>query len=178
MTTSALNLVSIGDALLPTSLPDRTLVVVDWHSHRFPIAFEKMNPHFVLYDDECPLCTFQMRLLSWLDWFNVLALVPLSDPRTKQIAPQLKRDDLLAAIHCVTPEGRIYRGARCLRFVGMRLPLLIPVALVLWIPGIIQIAELIYRWVSRNRLMLSRIFGCREACALLPPRPREQDKPI
>jgi len=24
----------------------------------------------VLYDSDCPLCTFQMKLLTWLDWFN------------------------------------------------------------------------------------------------------------
>lgn len=135
-----------------------------------------MKKHIVLYDDGCPMCTFQMKVLSWLDWFGVLALTPLSDPRAQAVAPQLTREDLLEAIHCVTPEGRIYRGARAIRFVGMRLPLLVPVALFLWLPGVIQVAELIYQWVSRNRLLLSRVFGCKEACAILPARKREQDK--
>ena len=137
-----------------------------------------MKTHIVLYDDECPLCTFQMRLLSWLDWFNVLALVPLSNRRVAEIAPTLSRDDLLAAIHCVTKRGRIHRGARCLRFAGMRLPVLVPLALLLWVPGVIQIAERIYGWVSRNRLLLSRWFGCKEACTILPKRSREHDKVI
>lgn len=135
-----------------------------------------MTPHLVLYDDACPLCIFQMKLLSWLDWRGALALVPLSDPQAHAVAPQLTREDLLEAIHCVTPEGRIYRGARALRFVGIRLPLLVPVALLLWIPGVIHLAEMIYRWVSRNRLLLSRVFGCRDACAILPKRIREQDR--
>ena len=132
--------------------------------------------HIILYDDECPMCTFQMRLLSWLDWRNVLALVPLSSPRAAEAAPALTREDLRAAIHCVTDGGRIHRGARCLRFAGMRLPLLFPLALVLWIPGVIQIAEVIYKKVSENRYVLSKVFGCREACAILPKRQREQDK--
>ena len=88
-----------------------------------------MTQHIILYDSECPMCVFQMKMLSWLDWFGVLALMPLSDPRAQEIAPQLTREDLLEAIHCVTPQGRIYRGARAIRFVGMRLPLLVPVAL-------------------------------------------------
>jgi predicted DCC family thiol-disulfide oxidoreductase YuxK len=117
-----------------------------------------------------------MKLLSWLDWFNVLSLVPLSDPKAKALAPSLTREDLLEAIHCVTPEGRIYRGARALRFVGLRLPLLVPMALFLWIPGVIYFAERVYQWISRNRLVLSRMFGCKGACAILPARPREQDK--
>ena len=135
-----------------------------------------MKKHIVLYDDECPLCQFQMKLLSWLDWRNVLAIVPLSDPRAQEIAPKLTREDLTEAIHCVTPEGCIHRGARAIRFVGMRLPLLVPVALFLWIPGVIILAEIGYGWVSRNRLLLSRVFGCKGACAVMPARKREQDK--
>jgi predicted DCC family thiol-disulfide oxidoreductase YuxK len=132
--------------------------------------------HIVLYDDECPLCTFQMKVLSWLDWRDRLALVPLSGARAKDIAPSLTREDLMEAIHCVTPEGRIYRGARAIRFLGMRLPLLVLVALFLWIPGVIIFAEAIYGVISRNRLVLSRLFGCKDACSILPARKREQDK--
>ena len=135
-----------------------------------------MSKHTVLYDEECPMCTFQMKVLSWLDWRGALALVPLSDPRAHEIAPRLTREDLLEAIHCVTPERRVYRGARAIRFVGMRLPLLLPVALFLWLPGVIWIAEIVYAWVSRHRLLFSRIFGCKEACAIMPKRTRGQDK--
>jgi predicted DCC family thiol-disulfide oxidoreductase YuxK len=134
-----------------------------------------MNQHLVLYDQDCPLCTFQMRVLTWLDWRNCLALVPLSSPRAQSAAQSLGAEELRAAIHCITREGRIHRGARCIRFVGMRLPALVPVGLFLWIPGVIQIAEIIYRWVSRNRHVLSRVFGCKDACALLPKRDRSQD---
>jgi len=116
-----------------------------------------------------------MRLLTWLDWFNALAALPISDPRVQAVAPQLTREQLMEAIHCVTAEGKIHRGARCIRFLGMRLPLLVPVALVLWIPGVIQVAEVVYKWVSRHRLLLSRLFGCKEACAFLPERHRKQD---
>ena len=135
-----------------------------------------MKAHLVLYDDQCPLCTFQMRVLSWLDWFNCLALVPLSAQEARAAAPQLTTEELRAAIHCIANNGRIHRGARCIRFAGMRLPLLLPVGLLLWIPGVIQIAEIIYRWVSRNRHLLSRWFGCTDACAIMPKRERDQDR--
>jgi predicted DCC family thiol-disulfide oxidoreductase YuxK len=134
------------------------------------------NLHTVLYDDECPMCTFQMRLLTWLDWLNCLRLVPLSSNEATAMAPKLTRADLLEAIHCITPAGRIYRGARCIRFVGMRLPLLVPLAIFLWVPGIIWIAERIYMWISRNRHLISRLFGCKGACSLMPVRERESEK--
>jgi predicted DCC family thiol-disulfide oxidoreductase YuxK len=134
-----------------------------------------MTPHLVLYDDQCPLCTFQMRLLSWMDWLNRLALVPLSSEKARNAAPQLSADDLRSAIHCITPEGRIHRGARAIRFASLRLPILIPLALFLWIPGVIQVAEIVYKLVSENRYLLSRWFGCSDACAILPKRQRDQD---
>lgn len=132
--------------------------------------------HVLLYDDHCPLCQFQMKVLTWMDWFNVLSLLPVSNPKAAQMAPGVARADLLEAIHCVTASGRIHRGARALRFVGMRMLPTLPMALFLWIPGVIWIAERVYMWVSRNRHLLSRWFGCKDACAVMPTRQRANEQ--
>jgi predicted DCC family thiol-disulfide oxidoreductase YuxK len=134
--------------------------------------------HIVLFDDECSLCTFQSRLITWLDWFNTVSLLPISSPRAGEVAPRLTRTDLQEAIHCVTREGRIHRGARCLRFVGMRMPLAAPFALLMWLPGVIWVAEIFYGWISRNRYLLSRMFGCKEACAIMPVRRRANESEL
>ena len=89
--------------------------------------------------------------------------------------PDLSREALMSAIHCLDTSGRIHRGARCIRFLSMRMPLLIPLGLVLWFPGVILIAEKIYQWISRNRLILSRVFGCKDACGFVPERKRDQE---
>jgi len=132
--------------------------------------------NIVLYDGDCSLCTFQMRVITWLDWFNTVSLVPIADPRTREIAPRLTRTDLHEAIHCVARNGRVYRGARCLRFIGIRMPLAFPFALLLWFPGVINVAEIFYRWISRNRYLLSKVFGCKEACAIMPARKRANEQ--
>jgi predicted DCC family thiol-disulfide oxidoreductase YuxK len=132
--------------------------------------------NYVLYDGECSLCTFQMRVITWLDWFNAVALVPLADPRAAEIAPHLHREEMEEAIHCIAKNGRTYRGARCIRFIGMKMPLAVPLALLLWIPGVIYLAEAVYRFVSRNRSFLSRLFGCKNACALMPARRSHQPR--
>jgi predicted DCC family thiol-disulfide oxidoreductase YuxK len=132
-------------------------------------------PNIVLFDDQCPMCTFQMRLVTWLDWFNTAAFMPMSDPHAREVAPGLTPEVLSAAMHCVTADGRIFRGARCIRHLGMRIPLLVPMALTLWFPGVIWVAEKIYAHVSRNRYVLSRVFGCKEACAVLPQRQRRRE---
>ncbi len=140
-----------------------------------------MNAHatnIVLYDSDCSLCTFQSRLITWLDWFNTVSLLPIADPRAQEIAPRLTRTDLHEAIHCVAKNGKISRGARCLRFIGMRMPLAAPFSIVLWVPGVIYLAEIVYRWISKNRYILSRVFGCKEACAILPARRRENEEAV
>ena len=134
--------------------------------------------HIVLYDGDCSLCTFQMRVVTWLDWFNTVSLLPIANPRAAEVAPHLTRTDLQEAIHCVAKDGKIYRGARCLRYIGMRMPLAVPFALVMWIPGIIYVAEIFYRWISRNRYLLSRVFGCKEACSILPARSRTNENGV
>ena len=118
-------------------------------------------------------CTFQSRVITWLDWCNAVSLVPILDPRVAEIAPGIAREDLHEAMHCVAKSGRIYKGARCIRFISMRMPLAVPIALLLWFPGVIYIAEMIYRWISRRRYAISRIFGCKGACAILPARRRD-----
>ncbi len=116
--------------------------------------------NIVLYDDQCPLCVSQTRMLRRLDWFQAFRFQGISDPRAVELVPNLKREDLETAIHCVTKDGKIFRAARCFRFLAMRVPLLIPLALLLWIPGMIWIAEKIYNRIARNRHILSRFFGC------------------
>jgi predicted DCC family thiol-disulfide oxidoreductase YuxK len=133
--------------------------------------------HVVLYDSDCPLCTFQMKSLTWLDWLDRVRFVPIASARAAEIAPQLTREDLMEAIHCVTPSGDIHRGARAIRFLGLRMPLLVPVALFLWVPGVIWVAEMVYRFVSRHRLVFSRLFGCKGACALMPQKSRDGEVP-
>ena len=130
----------------------------------------KQEINTVLYDSDCPLCTFQMKSLTWLDWFRKVRFLPIKDPQAAEMAPNLTREDLLEAIHCITMDGKIHRGARCIRYLGMRMPLLIPLSLFLWIPGVIWIAEVIYMWISRNRLVLSKLFGCKGACVIMPER--------
>jgi predicted DCC family thiol-disulfide oxidoreductase YuxK len=132
-----------------------------------------MNSHAVLYDGECSFCTFQMKMLRWMDWGNRFTLVPSADPRVATLAPALTEADLNEAIHCVTESGKIHRGARAIRFISLRLPAAIPVALFLWLPGVILVAERVYSLISRNRQWISRVFGCKGACALVPDRKQQ-----
>ena len=107
-----------------------------------------------------------MRVLTRLDWRGVIRLLPISDPGCREVAPSVDRAQLLEAIHCVTPEGTIHRGARAIRRLSLRIPLLFPLGLLLWFPGVIWIADRVYAWVARNRHSLSKYFGSSGSCKL------------
>lgn len=138
-------------------------------------AVSANHHHLVLFDSDCPLCTFQMKSLTWLDWLDKVRFIPINSERAAEIAPDLSREDLMEAIHCVTPEGTIHRGARAIRFLGLRMPLLVPAGLFLWLPGVIWVAEKAYQFISRNRLFFSRVFGCQGACTIMPQKERDQE---
>lgn len=127
--------------------------------------------HRIFYDDACAFCTRQMRRLRRLDWTGRFWLVPRS--ATEARAAGLSPQDLATAIHCVTADGRVLRGAACLRFVGCRLPLLAPLAALLWLPGLLPLAERVYAGVSRRRHRRGRNAGTAgvcEAAGACPPR--------
>lgn len=105
--------------------------------------------HRIFYDDTCAFCTRQMRRVRALDWLGRFRLVPRSGAEAR--AAGLAPDALATAIHCVTAHGRVLRGAACLRFVGLRLPVLAPLAVLLWLPGALALAERAYTWISRRR---------------------------
>jgi predicted DCC family thiol-disulfide oxidoreductase YuxK len=126
--------------------------------------------HVVLYDSDCSMCTFQMKTLTWLDWFRKVRFLAIKDPEAAELAPDLGREDLMEAIHCLATNGKVHRGARAIRFLGMRMPLLVPMSLILWFPGVILLAELAYKFVSKHRLFFSKFFGCKGACAIMPER--------
>ncbi|MEP6664801.1 MAG: DUF393 domain-containing protein [Verrucomicrobiota bacterium] len=115
--------------------------------------------HVVIYDGDCNFCRAQVRWIKKLDWFGALKFIPSDDVQVKEIAPTISQEELDEAIYCVANDGKISRAARCFRFLAMRVPLLFPIALLMWIPGVIWFAEKIYAAVARNRSTLSKLFG-------------------
>lgn len=109
-----------------------------------------------------------MRLLARLDWRRALRLVPASSPDCHWLVPNLPPGQLMEAIHCVTTGGQVLRGARAVRFVALRVPLLVLAAIVLWMPGMIWMAEMLYARISTQRYRISGALGCQDACAPSP----------
>jgi predicted DCC family thiol-disulfide oxidoreductase YuxK len=96
-----------------------------------------------------------MRLLRRLDWFVCFSPVPVTQSFDPSLPEALRGKDLQAALHVLTADGRVYSGAEAFRFMGLRLPLVTLPALALFLPGMLPLAAMIYRWVSSHRHPIS-----------------------
>lgn len=109
----------------------------------------------VLYDGECPLCQRSVRILKRLDWLHRLRYVDARKDELPVLNPPLQVHRLMEEMHVVTPNHRrVYHGFAAFRWMAWRLPLLLPVAPLLYLPGIPAIGQRVYLWVARNRFHL------------------------
>jgi hypothetical protein len=69
-------------------------------------------------------------------------------------------------MHVLTPDGRrVYHGFAALRWLAWRLPLLWPLAPLLYLPGIPSLGQRLYLWIARNRF---RLVPCHGGVCTLP----------
>ena len=109
----------------------------------------------VIYDGDCQFCRRSLALVKKLDWLGRLAYVDVRDasqPLLQQ--PPVAGAPLLEQMHVLTPRGRFYAGYRAIRAIAWRVPLLWPVAPLLYLPGMTWLGQRLYLWVARNRFNL------------------------
>ena len=63
--------------------------------------------------------------------------------------------DLERAAYLSTERGRLHEGFYSFRMLTLRLPALVPLAPLLWFPGISLLGVPLYRWIARNRYCIS-----------------------
>jgi len=126
----------------------------------------------VLYDGTCPLCLKSIALLKRLDWLRRLNYVNVRDPeQVRRVqpggSPPLDPTRLLQEMHLLTPNGgRVFHGFGAFRWMAWRLPLLWPMAPLLYLPGVPWLGQKLYLWVARNRFRLVPCHG--GVCAIHP----------
>ena len=108
----------------------------------------------VYYDGDCGLCVVLQRWLSRVDFFNKTRWVTSQSLETPPGG--LSWSDLDRAAYLETPSGRLYEGFYAFRMLALRILPLMPLAPVLWVPGLDRVGTVVYRWVATNRRRISR----------------------
>jgi predicted DCC family thiol-disulfide oxidoreductase YuxK len=103
-----------------------------------------------------------------LDWLKRLRYVDARQPAAlpgelralTQPGSPLRPERLLEEMHLLTPGGgRVYHGFAAFRWMAWRLPLLWPIAPLLYLPGVPWLGQRLYLWVARNRFHLVPCHG-------------------
>ena len=114
------------------------------------------NSLVFLYDADCRFCTSLARWLSKVDVFQRVIWTPYQS--LEEPPPGLSWEDLGRSAYLMgASKGRHWEGFDAFCMLTVRLPLLAPLAPILWFPGVRAVGAPVYRWVARNRY---RIFGC------------------
>ncbi len=114
------------------------------------------------YDGDCGFCRTAMRLLAAVDFFHRLTWTPFQELAAPP--PGLSWADLDRAAYLETGPaatgrggaGRRYEGFYAFRMLTLRLAPLLPLAPLLWLPGVNRLGEAAYRRVARNRCRLGQ----------------------
>lgn len=135
-------------------------VAEDRRADATPPAETKADPAkgkgVVLYDGMCPLCQRAVRILKRLDWFKRLHFQDCRDTDNwPPSAVPLTLKALLEEMHLVTPDRkRAPAGYRAFRWMAWRIPLLMPLAPLMYFPGVPWVGNKVYLWIAKNRYNL------------------------
>jgi predicted DCC family thiol-disulfide oxidoreductase YuxK len=120
-----------------------------------------MNSFTLIYDDNCPVCRESIDRLRKLDKLGIVKKVGLSEAEEK-LPDDFElpdRDRLHEEIHLITPDRKIIRGADAVATVAAMFPRSRWLGKLVMLPGVRTVARWVYRWVARNRQLLSRVLG-------------------
>ncbi len=132
----------------------------------------------LIYDGECPFCR---RAAVWAMKHarnDALETLPCQHEDRERRFPEISREQCLAAMRLVTPEGRVYSGEQALPplmdlMTGWRW-----MARILRLPGIRHASPAAYRWFANHRYALAALAGQRRdtPCGNNGDKPRDERK--
>jgi predicted DCC family thiol-disulfide oxidoreductase YuxK len=132
----------------------------------------------LLYDAECVLCTNSVRTLRKLKTSVPLRMISLQEADLEVLLPGTSFAELQAQIHVIDTDGQVYKGADSIICILKTVPSLKWISWLYRIPGLKPMADLMYRWVAKNRYKLfGKVDSCDSgACELHRPGKEDQEK--
>ena len=120
----------------------------------------------VLYDGACPKCRASMALITAGDPDRVVEPVDLTAVDVAAVHPSLTKAACLESMHLVHANGRVESGYDAVMTLVGWTPMLAPLALARYVPGVSPVGRRVYNWVAANR---SRDTPCTDdVCGIRP----------
>jgi len=132
-----------------------------------------LRPHVILFDGHCRFCIASAARLERLARAGTIEALSFHDDGVLERFPGVSHEACMEALHLVTPDGRVFRGAEAIVRTLRTRRLLGALALVYYVPGIHWLTDLTYDVVAENRY---RLFGrsgsatCHDGACSVPGR--------
>lgn len=119
-----------------------------------------LNKAVLFYDGKCNFCITIIKILKGIDLSGKFTFLDLwKDSPLKKYG--LIQSDLKDQIHLLDKNGEIFKGYFAIREVFRKIPLLLPLSLVTYLPFSSYFGQKIYQFVAKHRHNLS---SCSEDC--------------
>lgn len=109
------------------------------------------KPGDLIFDGNCILCVRTVGLIHRLDIFKLVKLYDLNHVEDFAQTKEIDRDLAEREILLRTPSGTWLSGFKAFRWMTLRMPMLAVLFPFLYIPGITQLGEAVYGFVSQRR---------------------------
>ena len=110
----------------------------------------------VIYDADCRFCESSRQWISRWDRKQLFRFIHFEDAEAHRLQPDLIDVGCLEAFRLIDEGGRAWEGERAAIEIVRRLPCGRPIAWLLSLPGVYQLAGKSYQWIAANRY---RLFG-------------------
>jgi predicted DCC family thiol-disulfide oxidoreductase YuxK len=117
----------------------------------------------VLYDGTCGFCTRQARFARRLAGPHRTQLLSTAEPGVRE-RYGVSTSAADRQMHVIDAAGRRYGGAAAVARLVRAVPFAGAIGWLYYLPGLRQLADATYRWVSRNRYAISRRLGWDTTC--------------
>ncbi len=153
----SLNIYQFGFGMLA---PYALLVPISW----WKVLRQQSASLTIYYDGLCPLCNRTVIILSHFDLLNAIAFKDLqTHAKSCRALDFIPEAQLLKDLYAVDRQGWLFASVDAYAQILSAMVYPAPLAWIVWLPGINQIAKAIYRRIADNRTR----FLCNESCAPL-----------
>ncbi len=126
----------------------------------------------LIYDGHCHFCQDSVRTLKVMDLFGALKYVDLHSVNDlMMLHPELTKEQAMSQLYLIEPDGKLYGGFDVFRRICFVMPMLYPLILIFYFPGMGVLGPFAYRWVAKNRYLFHRHKACQtNACFINKPK--------
>jgi len=115
-----------------------------------------MKRAIVIYDGDCGICEKFKKIVMRLDWFHRFEFEPFQQDQIFLTYPWLSREECEKELKLIEDEKNVFGGADAVLKICFKVPLLMIVGRLFWIPPLRQFARWAYVKVANNRHRISK----------------------